>query len=368
MEPLPATMPQTAGSWIWISPCRLASGWPNSCRSPSSTTSNWPWRSWFNWRSTPRRKTALDRLLALNRLALVTRLELFMALLMVSLLDLRGGKAEGAVGGLVGENRCAFEKQAQGLPVDRQAGLGGHPGKAPQVAVQAGAIKGFAVQAEGCVEDLEIALPVGHVHAESFGGRAEAHAVFQVPGQERRDMERLGHADVLVAVALGGQYVVVVLAPGGVGDFAENRQQLAVEVMAVEETHRVERQAPTAGLGQQADRALRGLPEGFTDLLANGIDQAHALAREAAQVVGFAKREGRQALAAGQGREPEYRVLFVEVQVQQADPVAEPMGPWRKAPVADPAAVQGAVHRDSPKAAQTRRALVTPSSWKPLAQ
>src|SRR5450830_555107 len=368
MEPLPATMPQTAGSWIWISPCRPASAWPNSCRSPSSTTSNWPWRSWFSWRSTPRRKTALDRLLALNRLALVTRLELFRALLMVSLLGVRGGKAEGAVGGLVGEDRCAFEKQPQGLPVDRQAGLGGHPGEAPQVAVQAGAIKDFAVQAEGCVEDLELALPVGHVHTESFGGRAEAHAVFQVPGQERRDMEGLGHADVLVAVTLGGQHVVVVLAPGGVGDLTENCQQLAVEVMAVEEAHRVERQAPAAGLGQQADRTLRGFPQGRADLLAHRIDQAHALAGEAAQVIGFAKGEGRQAPAAGQGRQSEHRVLFVEVQVQQADPIAEPMGPRRKAPMADPAAVQGAVHRCSPKAAVTRSALVTPSSWKPLAQ
>eukprot|EP01132_Coremiostelium_polycephalum_P016763 gene16762-20127_t len=151
----------------------------------------------------------------------------------------------------MGKNRRAFKQEAQGLPINGQAGLGGHPREAPQVAVQAGAVQGFALQAQGGVKDFQFALPVGHVHAEPGGGRAEAHAVFQVPGQERRDMKRLGHGEVLMLTGrqrLGRQHVVIALAPRGVGHFTKDRGQRSVGLEAVEETHRVKGQAPTAGL------------------------------------------------------------------------------------------------------------------------
>lgn len=80
--------------------------------------------------------------------------------------------------------------------------------------MQAGATEGFAPQVEGGVEQLQFALPVGHVHAEPFSGLAEAHAVLQVAGQEWRDMKRLGRRDMLVAFAAGREYVVVAFAPG----------------------------------------------------------------------------------------------------------------------------------------------------------
>ena len=71
-----------------------------------------------------------------------------------------------AVGSLMSKNRCAFEQQAKGLPVNRQAGFRRHPREAPQVAVQAVAIEGFALQIERGVEQFQFALSVGHVHVE----------------------------------------------------------------------------------------------------------------------------------------------------------------------------------------------------------
>ena len=137
---------------------------------------------------------------------------------------------------------------------------------------------------------------------------------------------------------------------------------MPVSLEAVEEAHRVKSQAPTAGLGQQADSALGRMPQGLADFLAHGIAQAHAVACEFTQVILLAKAEGGQATRAGQRREPQYFILFAEVQVQQADAVAKGVGLGRKPAMGDPAAVQGAVHRVSPKAWATRRALTTPSS------
>ena len=164
------------------------------------------------------------------------------------------------------------------------------------------------------------------------------------------------------------QHIEKAFSPRRVRDFADNRSQLPIGFMAIEETHRVERQAPTAGLCQQADRPLRRVAYGFADLQANRINQAHALAGKGFQVIRFAKREGRKTAGAAQGRQAEYGVLLIEVQVQQTDPIAEFVVPWGKPPVGDPATVEGAVLSTSPKERATRKALTTPSSWKPLAQ
>ena len=102
--------------------------------------------------------------------------------------------------------------------------------------------------------------------------------------------------------------------------------------------------------------------QGLADFVAHSIAQAHAVAREFTQVTLLAETERRQATRASQRREPQYFVLFAEVQVQQADAVAKGVGLGRKPPMGDPAAVQGAVHRVSPNAWATRRALTTPSS------
>ncbi|MNG30626.1 hypothetical protein D3C84_1162770 [compost metagenome] len=91
---------------------------------------------------------------------------------------------------------------------------------------------------------------------------------------------------------------MVALAPRGVTDFADDRRQLAVGLMAIEKTHRVERQAPAAGLGQQADRALRHMPDGLAYLLSHGVDQAYASAGERLQVIGFSKRKRSEAAQA----------------------------------------------------------------------
>ena len=50
---------------------------------------------------------------------------------------------------------------------------------------------------------------------------------------------------------------------------------------------------------------------------------------------------GYEALSRG----PENSVLFVQIQIHQADLIAERMAGGSKAPVGDPAAVQGAVHK-----------------------
>src|SRR3989338_6617382 len=117
------------------------------------------------------------------------------------------------------------------------------------------------------------------------------------------------------------------------------------------------------------------MAKGLAGPRAHGVEQAHAAAGELRQVIAFAKAEGREASAPGQGREPQHGVLLLQVEKQQAQGVAEGVGPGREAPVADPAAIQGAaqgragtVHRLSPKAWATRRPLTTPSSWKPLGQ
>jgi len=191
---------------------------------------------------------------------------------MVAFLGRYGGGSKMVVGALVVIHRGALEQQAQRLPINRQRGFGSHPGKAPQVPVQVAPVKGFASQIEGGVEQFLLALPVGHVHTQDLRGRAEAHAVFQVQRQEWRDMKRLGHGKMLVEVLQMGrrssrQHVVKTLAPRSVADFAENRRQLAVGLVAIEKTHRVERQTPAARLGQQADRTLRCMAHGFADAL-----------------------------------------------------------------------------------------------------
>ena len=229
--------------------------------------------------------------------------------------------------------------------------------------MQAAAVERLALQAKAGVEQLVRALPVGHVYTQAFAGLAEAHVVFKVAGQEWRDMKGLGHGDMLLPRTAGRQHIVVTLVPGCVADFAENGHEALVGIKAIKEARRVECQAPTARLGQQAHGAAEGLAEGFCDLLAHGINQAHASTSELRQVVAFAETERRPTAASGQGRQAEYGVLFVQVEVEQAHAVAEVVGPRRKAPMADPAAVQGAVHASaSPNARATRRPLTTPSS------
>ncbi|MNG01387.1 hypothetical protein D3C84_843650 [compost metagenome] len=203
--------------------------------------------------------------------------------------------------------RRAFEQQAQGLPINRQAGFCGHPRKAPQVPVQAGATQGFAFQVERGVEQLQFALPVGHVHAEFFRDRAEAHTVFEIAWQKRRHMKGLGHGEMLMEIAQvircpGRQHVVITLAPRGIGDFGNDCRQLAVGFVTIKKAHRVERQAPTARLGQQADRTLWRMTNGLADLFAHRIDQAHAIAGEGFEVVAFAKRKRRETAVARQRR------------------------------------------------------------------
>ncbi|MDT4887015.1 hypothetical protein FQZ97_1234300 [compost metagenome] len=111
------------------------------------------------------------------------------------------------------------------------------------------------------------------------------------------------------------------------------------------------------------------MAQGGADALAHGIAQADPGAGELRQVVRLAKGERRPAAIAGQGREVEQLLLLVQIQVEQTHAVAEGVGFGGEAPVLHPAAVQGAVHHStSPKARATRRALTTPSSWKPLAQ
>src|SRR5690606_40881354 len=67
-----------------------------------------------------------------------------------------------------------LEGQAQGFPVDGQQGLAGHPGECEQVTVQRGARQGFAMQAEGGIEEFFLALPVFHVHTDASARRVEA--------------------------------------------------------------------------------------------------------------------------------------------------------------------------------------------------
>ncbi|MND97880.1 hypothetical protein D3C80_902110 [compost metagenome] len=234
--------------------------------------------------------------------------------------------------------------------------------------MQTGAIQRAALEGEGGVEQAALGVVVFHVHAEALPRCAEMHAVLQLARQERRDVEGLGHREVLAAAARGRQHVVVALAPGRVADLAEDRRQLAVGVEAVEEAHRVEGQPPAAWLGEQADAPLRGAPQRLADALAHRIAERHALAGELRQVVALAKRQRREAAGSDQRRQAEQGVLLAEVEVQQADAVAERMRPRTHAPVAYPALVQRAVHSRSPNASATRRALTTPSSWKPLAQ
>jgi len=116
------------------------------------------------------------------------------------------------------------------------------------------------LQVEGGVEQFQLALPVGHVHAESGLGWAEAHAVFQVPWQKGGNVKGFGHGDMLKTIALCREHVVIAFAPRRVGDFAQDGSQFSVRLVAVKEAHRVERQPPAAGLGQQADRALGRMP------------------------------------------------------------------------------------------------------------
>ena len=146
----------------------------------------------------------------------------------------------------------------------------------------------------------------------SVCGRAEAHAVFQVARQERRHMEGLGHGEMLVnsrSAGLGRQHVVVALAPRGVGHFTQDRGQLSVGLEAVEETHRVKRQAPTAGLGQQADNALRRMPEAMPTCWRTASIRRMPLPVNF-QVIGFAKGKGAKRLfrPAAKAR---VRVLFI---------------------------------------------------------
>ncbi len=229
--------------------------------------------------------------------------------------------------------------------------------------MQAGAIQGLAVQAEAGVEQLGRALPVGHVHAEAFAHRAEAHAVLQLARQKGRNVEGLVHADLVAPVTICRQHVVITLAPWRVADFAEDGHQALCGVVTVEDAHRVEGQAPAARLRQYADATLRARAQCLLYPIAHGLVQRHALAGGLGQVVGFTEGEWREAAGAGQLGEGEQLRLFAQVEVQQAHAIAKGMGARGEAAMLHPAAVQGAVHHSaSPKARATRSALITPSS------
>jgi len=198
------------------------------------------------------------------------------------------------------EDRRALEQQAQRLPIDGEQGLGGHPGETEQIAMHGAAAKRLAFQAEGGVEQLQFALPVLHVHADAPARRVEAHAVLQGLRQERRDVEGLGHAAAQIAVAVGRQYVVITLTPGRVAHLAEHRGELLLFIEAIEETDRVEAQAPAARLGQQAHRAGDRSTQRFAHALAHGIGQCDALSGVLRQVVALAEGEGGEAPTATQ--------------------------------------------------------------------
>src|SRR6218665_1357401 len=150
MEPLLATSAQAAGSSTWISACNSAPGWPNTRRSPFSTMLNWPWRNCPSKRSTARRSRPAPMPLPLREKVLLLRLGLFMDGFLAVWVGgaLCTGRANNALGGTMAEQRRTVEQQAQGLPIDGQHGLAGHPWKLQQVAVQAGAAQGLTLQGE----------------------------------------------------------------------------------------------------------------------------------------------------------------------------------------------------------------------------
>src|SRR3546814_14509479 len=99
---------------------------------------------------------------------LTVRLGLFMA----GSGGLRDGQPVRLGSGLMGEDRCALEQQAQRLPVDGEQGVGGNPGEAEQVAVHRAASQRLALQTEGGVKQLLLALPSSE---ESRGGNKGVH-------------------------------------------------------------------------------------------------------------------------------------------------------------------------------------------------
>jgi len=70
--------------------------------------------------------------------------------------------------------------------------------------MQAALVQWLAAQAEAGIEQLERALPVGHVNAQALARWAEVHVVIHLAGQVGRDMETLRHREELRADALGG--------------------------------------------------------------------------------------------------------------------------------------------------------------------
>ena len=173
----------------------------------------------------------------------------------------------------------------------------------------------------------------------------------------------------LVAAGLPGHVedVADLLAPGGVGDFGDQRLDLrAVGREAVVDADRVDAVAEIAQMGQQADRALRaaaGLP--FRQIAHVSI-QRHA---GVAEMILAAEPGQRRSTGRPQPAALEHGFEFRQIEVDHEQVVTEFVPAREKAPVPDVAEVEATVHAairgDSSRPRATASPLFTPSSWKP---
>ena len=70
--------------------------------------------------------------------------------------------------------------------------------------------------------------------------------------------------NVIVSLSLlADVHIRMILTPGRIGDMADDGLQLALRVVAVVKTDRIETQTPVAQVGEQGDSALRTLSAGI---------------------------------------------------------------------------------------------------------
>ena len=159
-----------------------------------------------------------------------------------------------------------------------------------------------------------------------------------------------------------GNHVGVTFPPRGVGHLGHHGLDSRTHfIQAVIEADGIETVTYATELGEHPHRSMRSGPGVALHQLTHSLVQTNA---PVAEVVATSKAH--QPRARLDETTIEQRRQFLQVQIDEHQRMTEL--PWRlAASVKDVSLVQAAraVHSVAPKAAATRKALLTPSSWKP---
>ena len=126
------------------------------------------------------------------------------------------------------EERATLQPKLQGMPVDPRYHLNRHQRISKQHSSQLARIQVAALKRQRRVEQLPSVLEVLHVYRQRFYWRRKAPVVGLVHAHEWRDMKVLCELPSkmrwLAYTRFGRQHIAVLLTPGRVIDFGNDRQ------------------------------------------------------------------------------------------------------------------------------------------------